>query len=560
MSSNQLVLYGPINRVRTPKFGSCLDKCVLGHDACVTQSGAQLYKPPFESEEDCTKPDDVIVGRCTSSLDDERCGPTESACGTKSPFYEPIDNLCSIVDDDKDDLDGKRTTFPACQRLDDVDVYQCVLDDSECKEGERKVYAKWAEDWGPQSCHCEDVPTGVCYKYDPNTHSPASQDLLTPENSFCAVSQDDCPSDHQWMAARDFLKSNKAIYQCRLCDAQTIQGAYPAGACLSSTAGHYDACALESIDCDDGSTFVSSAQLEQQGLFCPIEHTQNWGICGSLEDKVECTNKMDSCLYNFRFEQSDNLECNIHFSESGLPTYFPYCSPRTDNDEKDWRDVRCVWDRAECDKATERWEEVRLPNDAWFQGCTCEDVLTGVCQDPSTGDYHCGVSAQACEDPSSYVLQRDLQAQGIDMECRLCSPTSRPPPPPTFSPVPPPSTAPVSIPPPTFRPTFALPSPTKMPSNPTTKSPTVPTAWPNVQELSKNESNDLSQGAIIGIAIAGAVVCGLIVVIVTLATGTKKERAPQKQMYPNANADDEDSDPEVVIDEAPIHQASATLT
>lgn len=41
------------------------------------------------------------------------------------------------------------------------------------------------------------------------------------------------------------------------------------------------------------------------------------------------------------------------------------------------------------------------------------------------------MSAQACEDPSSYLERHRLKALGIDVDCPLCSPSSRPTPPPT---------------------------------------------------------------------------------------------------------------------------------
>lgn len=296
---------------------------------------------------------------------------------------------------------------------------------------------------------------------------------------------------------------------------------------------------MEAVVCPTNSQFVSSEKLAQQGLHCTMEQTKNWGTCSSSSEAVECTNKADSCLYDFRFETS--AECDIHGnSQTGLPTYFPYCSPRTDNDEKDWRDIRCVWDELECDPDKERWEEARLPNNAWFNGCTCEDVYTGVCKEPSSGEYHCAVSPQACTDPASYVPQRNLKEQGIDMECQLCAP--RPPPPKTS----PPTKSPVAL--PSLPP---IPSPTNRPNPPPiprpTRSPTRPTEMPEVSSQNFSEQSDLSQGAVAGIAIAGVVACGILALIITFATrknGTRK--APQRDTYPDSSVNRDVADPEVL--------------
>jgi len=542
-----------------PKFGVCHDhntwtagRCVLSQESCDDRT--ETYKAPYETSLACSFPENVKVGRCTSSLDDKRCGPSEASCGTTSPYYDKIDPACSLVVDKT--IDGERTTFPACSDLNE-DVWQCVLDENSCITGERLKYAKWATEWGPHPCHCEDVPTGICYETR-TTKDDTKNDNLTPDNSFCAVTARDCPSTYSWMSARAFLSSDRASYECRLCDDQAEKSeSYSAGACLDSgasstsiTPSSLASCAMESIDCLSGSTeFVSSQRLLQQGMHCPIEQTKNWGYCTSAGDAVECTNKAGSCLYDFRFKVNDP-DCDIHMNiKTGLPTYFSYCSPRTDNDDRDWKDIRCVWDEWECDPSKERWEEARLPNDAWFRGCTCEDVLTGVCQEPSTGDYYCAVSPNGCTNPDSYVPQRLLKDRGIDMSCRLCAPR-----PPSAAPTRFPSVPPVS--PPTFLPVVVnrptLP-PIPWPTIPLlTQNPTWPTISPKLPTKSgaiESKQGSLSPGATAGVAIAGVVVCGLLVLIYTMATGVGTMKSSPVESYPEGN-NNETEDPEVVIDHA----------
>lgn len=567
MKSDRLLAmeFVPITSVRTPEFGVCLDegtptpdRCVLSKDKCAGYPGT-IYKTPSETEFACKDPDKVEIGRCTSSLDDNRCGASEAACGTKSPFYETIDPLCSLVSDKLDtDANLLRTTFPACQN-NAGDFWQCVLDDDECFVGERKTYAKWADEWGPR-CTCEHVPTGICYQI----RTKEDENSLTPENSFCSNNQDDCPSSgYFWMSARAFAESEFATYKCRLCDENKVggnQASYEAGGCLeagasqdSFDAARFDFCALESVACKPTASFVSSERLKQWGLYCPIERTNNWGTCTSSIDPVECTNKAASCLVGFQFEASNGNQCDIHgHFQSGIPTYFPYCSPRTDNNDKDWKDIRCVWGEAECDPAKERWEEAKPPDPAWFPGCRCEDVFTGVCKEPSTGEYHCAVSAQACTDPASYVLQLNLETEGIDMTCQLCAPS----PTPTDSPVPPPTMSLVMAPPPTFSPVVAGGRPTRSPTWPT-----APAKASSTQNAQQQQREDLSQGAIIGIAVAGVVACALIAVIYTLATRGSARKATSDQIISINN----EENPEIVIDAAPNHDSepvvpTATIT
>jgi len=555
---------GPISKARVPEFGVCMDegtrttnRCVLSQSSCDPQS--EFYKAPYEiSTVECNAPSVVEIGRCTSDLDDERCAPSESACGTKSPFFDNTEPTCSLVSD-KTTADGDRTTFPACADLDN-DVFQCVLSDKDCLLTENFNYAKWATDWGPRPCHCEDVPTGVCY--EPTTGITGK---LTADNSFCAVTNRDCPETHFWMSARDFLSSERATYECRLCD-ETETGAeppsYPVGACLEAGASQtsfvpssFTSCALESPFCPAGfAGFVSAQRLLEAGLTCPIERTDNWGVCESSGDPVECTNKSDSCMYDFRFEQNSG-ECDIHgHSETALPTYFSYCAPRTDQEDRNFRNIRCVWDISECDMATERWEEAKLPAD-WFPGCTCEDVYTGVCKEPTTGEHHCAVSPYGCTEPESYVPQRMLKERGIDLECQLCAPR---PVPPTFAPVaipvpvaPTPAVSPTGVAPQPTLPPFAVDRPTLPPVPLPTQVP-APSIWPTQPPVSTKTSigshyqqqDGLSMGAVVGMAVGAVVVCALIVLIATVATGGCKKKESQLGTNPQASRMNGSEDPE----------------
>lgn len=542
---------GPLIHPSKPEFGVCLGKETLTKNRCALFSAgcheAEVYRAPYETDVPCETPDEVQVGRCTSVLDDARCGPTESTCGTRSPFYVNHDASCSLAFDNS--AVNVRTTFPACS---DGTNTQCVLDEAECLPGERLDYAKWAAEWGPHPCHCEDVPTGVCYSVPGelmDENSTAIEELteeLTKENSFCAVSAEDCPSDHKWMSAREFLDSSLATYKCQLCDEHLGKEDpnFPVGGCLISgfssltfDAASFDSCALEAIGCPPGTEFISAPKLKEAGLRCPMYRTKNWGTCSSSGDLVECTNKAASCMFDFRFE-SDGSFCDIYgHKATGLSTQFSYCSPRTDQEDRDWMNPRCVWSEYECDAATERWEEARLPDEpgGWFGGCFCEDVLTGVCKEPSTGEYHCAVSPEACTDPASYVSQRNLELMGIEKECRLCPP--RPTDSPTGTPTVSPTMNPTPLPtlPPTPQPTEVRPTLPPIPWP--TKTPTWPTEAPKLSPQT-SQQQDLSTGAIAGIAIGGMVACGLFVLIYHMCTGVGPKKPQPMEDYPLASTAD----------------------
>ena len=357
---------------------------------------------------------------------------------------------------------------------------------------------------------------------------------FTEENSHCSVSAADCGEGRSFVSAREVAESGRERRECRLCSPEDAPGApYGAGACLrpggeGSEPGDYALCAFVGSECTDGSTFVPASDLRSRGLHCPVERTSNWGRCASTADRVECTNAEGSCLYAFRFERSAGAAadggCDVHGSRaSGIPTYFPYCAPRTDNAAKDWRDVRCVWDEAECDPKTERWEEARPGNLSWFHGCTCEDVLTGACVDPDIdGGHHCAVSKDGCADPSTFVPQRLLAENGLDPEaCRLCR--SRPegaPPKPVFEakeatirtkkPVASAESSPLS-------------SPVSVPAYPAEDVPTLPTLAyaPPAQTAvlaTAPGASGLSPGAVWGIAagcLAAAALAALLVALIT---------------------------------------------
>lgn len=618
---------GPIKLVQTPTFGVCGSslnhRCVLSEESC---DETEVYSAPYETDmipglNSCQDPNEVVIGRCQGYS----CAPSEESC---VGLWNKNDSTCSLVtdngvdrtayndmhmDDEFEDDDGisgstdegstpNKTIFPACANLDEGE-WQCVLDESSCRGNEELQHSKDVERFGPNSCHCEDVPTGICYQ------TGSAEEPLTPKNSFCALSDRDCPSTHKFMTDRDVLTTSYLVtYDCRLCAGSDGVASYGAGACLNSGASQTDAdfrassfeyCAFESTECSSGvDGFVSAKRLEQQGLFCPVERTTNWGICSNGDDPFVCTNKPSSCLYSFTSLETPEKECDINRnSKTGVPTYFSSCNPKSAINPLGTDNVRCVWGEWECDPFEEMWEEARLPNDPGFTGCTCEDVFTGVCLEPSNGEYHCAVSPEGCTAPETYVKQLDLKDQGIDLVCQMCAPKG-PPTIPPYDPVPqeplvpsptaPPITPLVNTPidqpvtfeePPTFKPTEAprptlppalnvggtgapIPSPTFSPivngpeptvapipwptlssvdgpvSTPSwpTNAPVPTPFWPtNAPELAL-ESDTLPTNALILIAVGPVLVIALIVLLYAILTrgGTlKKSKGTTHGVEPN---------------------------
>ena len=140
------------------------------------------------------------------------------------------------------------------------------------------------------------------------------------------------------------------------------------------------------------------------------------------------------------------------------------------------------------------------------------------------------MSAQACEDPSSYLERHRLKARGIDVDCQLCAPSSRPDHQPFASPVtlpvPPPSSPPVddANEPVEVNAPVSDPSPAWVATTP----PTVTKVSSKIEATNSGQGVDLATGEIIGIFVA---VLAVFVVILGCIVRSKRADKDQERTF-----------------------------
>merc|ERR1740139_1454362 len=178
---------------------------------------------------------------------------------------------------------------------------------------------------------------------------------------------------------------------------------------------------MESTDCctECGEVFKSIAQVRTLGQIpCPAEEISG-GRCLSGLDQVECTNRAESCEMpvKFSYDESCSLHSDLKNTMGSEPTHFPRCQEIWSTGG-DYRKHRCVWDKSECDVGPEEYNVVQKPV-SWFDGCSCEHVVTGACRSDD-GEYYCAVSRDGCEIPDTYITS--LKTAEVGLDCRLCQP------------------------------------------------------------------------------------------------------------------------------------------
>ncbi|KAL7565903.1 hypothetical protein ACA910_021489 [Epithemia clementina (nom. ined.)] len=309
--------------------------------------------------------------------------------------------------------------------------------------------------WQDSSCHCHDVATGLCQ---------AKAEAGTTADDFCAVSSADCPPEtHDFVTALALLEQQQqssSWLQCRLCP----DTRYRVGACVNSVTHEFLQCAKEAWECQDlasleeDSTSPFSSQLDAAQFVSAVHQVSN----SEGQPQACFTQDLRLGLY-FQQEQQESVVQSGSTTTTTTRTTFTYfgqCQNVTggDNNNIETTTSRCVWDGMECDFASgEEWKIPPRPSSRSSSSateplplaCLCEDVYTGACE-YAPGLYHCAVSPQACDDPTTYVRAWDVSnnsntsyrdAFGQVLDCRLCPlrPASMlvlPSLPPTSSPLP----------------------------------------------------------------------------------------------------------------------------
>jgi len=321
-------------------------------------------------------------------------------------MYTASDPSCSLVEEKSVGTDEK-THYPVCRVKANINKdrpYRCVLSGDECID-ELENFLSFDKSISFPRCYCSDVPVGMCYN---------------DESSFCAVSNSDCSSAFEFMTAFQLSHMDSPPKICRLCQTTTKdltddmeQSIVETGRCVFAD-GEYGPCVMESTDCNDNETFKSSAQLRDDNIMrCHTDHFSGGECLGEDDGEVYCTNYKDACATPSAFVKRHS--CTIFSdmrTENDEPMFFGAC-------KRIQQKHRCVWHSSECDNLEEYWIPAYTPTD-WYDGCKCEDVETGACDD--NGKYYCAVSSNACAVGHTYIPSSKTKERGVD--CRLCE-TSR---------------------------------------------------------------------------------------------------------------------------------------
>jgi len=326
----------------------------------------------------------------------------------------------------------------------------------------------------------------MCYKKD--------TDPITTDLSFCAVADVDCSDGYDFMPAYELSVMDSPPRKCRLCQTKDLeryslhQSVVESGRCVSDD-DEYGLCALESTDCNDSEVFQSSARLRENTVMrCHANHLSGGECTNADVGEVHCTNYANACVTPSSFVKRST--CTIFSdtdSQNNEPMYFGACKKKQgDSAGLEGIDHRCVWHSSECNDEEEEWTPASKPMD-WYDGCKCEDVETGACDD--NGKYYCAVSSDACAVDHTYVPSLEIKEKGID--CRLCQ-RSRVASIPTTSPSNNPTKSATKI--PTISPTkIPTKSPTKRTFKFSTNSPTIKddnTFPPTTSEFNKDMFDD----------------------------------------------------------------------
>jgi len=405
--------------ITTPTFGACdspADRlsCAITPSVC---PDGDIYVNAFNliNIRKCDSPHRVEVGRCTSPDGHNHCSAFSTSCGSSSS-YTQSDSSCSLVEDNSEDRNGL-TQYPYCRKTIDggnplMAEHRCVLSGDECITGEEELLTlNQASKF--MRCFCHVVPTGMCYAKD--------VEPITADSSYCAVASYDCKDGDSFMPGFELDERTDPPRTCRLCDVEDLQfynlhkAVVQAGRCITKE-GIYAGCHLESTACADPLEFQSSIELHARGIMACSADAFFGGDCESdQENGAYCTYNAEACAAPAKF--TERSTCTIHSdSVNDEPMYFGQCKSLT-GESSEGRDYRCVWQSSECDDTNEQYTPASKPMD-WYDGCTCENVVTGACQEPNSGEYYCAVSELGCASGHTYITS--LQTKSADLDCRLC--------------------------------------------------------------------------------------------------------------------------------------------
>ena len=191
------------------------------------------------------------------------------------------------------------------------------------------------------------------------------------------------------------------------------------GACYLAQTNDLIKCVFEKKDCGEGYAYKST--FEKQNIndveWCDVNHRQYTGMC---VDELMCTMNSINCLNPTKFEDN-NPFCTMEYNRlhesatSGLGkefSLFGSCSTTLGG-------KTCVYSKSDCDLIdgatfTKPGEYGYYNSD---ERCTCDKTKVGACV--RGGEYHCAVSANACDASSEYKTWNEVDLMP-NVECYLC--------------------------------------------------------------------------------------------------------------------------------------------
>lgn len=217
-------------------------------------------------------------------------------------------------------------------------------------------------------------------------------------------------------------------------------------------------------------------------------------VIGRCEQEGRCTNLAENCEETTAFNPYDNT-CT---TTQDLRDYSPVTYGRCDD--------RCVWSDLDCIDG-----ETYIRNDP---NCTAEKVEIGACW---AGSAWCAISSDSCNqagEPFEPYLSHQETKDQIGVSCFLSKIPSAP--------------TPATVPPLKYDITLApSAAPTTTNEIPLSTSET-PTALPTVAEVVAKAGRPLSTGTVAAIAVAGAIVIGMLLGFLAHRSGQRSAKIDDK--------------------------------
>lgn len=228
--------------------------------------------------------------------------------------------------------------------------------------------------------------------------------------------------------------------------AQVVQ----AGACIDMNDSTFSTftCVLERTACPPDQEYHSSRHLDQDSqAFSHIQEacantSPSVGVCLGELDKGLCTGHESNCE-ECEFEEDSSGKCTILQSNTNLDDWRKYPAFGRCQHGPVGDGGICLWSEDECPDQTYYMTPYSQSVDADKLPCTCDQVRVGACEfypevegESNKAQVYCAISADACEEESTYIPAVRLIDDGRD--CFLCEAFDHPatPPAPVAAPAP----------------------------------------------------------------------------------------------------------------------------